>query len=352
MSAPLCGSKDELGLTPGCLRCRTTCFEDAIGNKNWENAMDEEIVALDVNQTWELVPLPKGKKAIGCKWVYKVKHKADGTIERYKARLVAKGYAQTYGIDYEETFSPIAKMATVRTIIAVAIEKGWFMHQMNVKNAFLQGELQEEVYVEQPPGYEDGKHPNYVCRLCKALPMPRQKTARQWDKAPYEVDELSTNEKSHIPDEVLAQIPTHIFIAKFRDEEDDNIKTTIMPREIWTLHRRPEVASAVRAVHLEQFFRLPPWGTNYMRAHELMSSIQYDGKAMLTDSDGAKVEVLITKEINEALRFLPGAYDLIPKTKVIDNEKAFLKVKDSKFKYLDLIYNELELPLRLISQHL
>ncbi|MCO5613456.1 hypothetical protein L7F22_067732 [Adiantum nelumboides] len=183
--------------------------------------------------------------------------------------------------------------------------------------------------------------------------MPCQKTARQWNRAPYEADELSTNEKSHIPDEVLAQIPAHIFIAKFRDEEGDNIKTTIMPREIWTLHRRPEVASAVRAMHLEQFFRLPPWGTDYMRAHELMSSIQYDGKAMLTDSDGAKVEVLITKEIiNEALQFIPGAYDLIPKTKVIDNEKAFLKVKGSKFKYSDLIYSKLELPLKLISQHL
>ncbi|MCO5573938.1 hypothetical protein L7F22_027716 [Adiantum nelumboides] len=183
--------------------------------------------------------------------------------------------------------------------------------------------------------------------------MPRQKTTRQWYRAPYEADELSTNEKSHIPDEVLTQIPAHIFIAKFRDEEGDNIKTTIMPREIWTLHRRPEVASAVRAVHLEQFFRLPPWGTDYMRAHELMSSIQHDGKAMLTDSDGAKVEVLITKKIiNEALQFIQGAYDLIPKTKAIDNEKAFLKVKGSKFKYSYLIYSELELPLKLISQHL
>ncbi|MCO5604734.1 hypothetical protein L7F22_058904 [Adiantum nelumboides] len=185
------------------------------------------------------------------------------------------------------------------------------------------------------------------------LRMPRQKIARKWDRVPYEADELSTNEKSHIPNEVLAQIPAHIFIAKFRDEEGDNIKTTIMPREIWTLHRRSEVASAVRAMHLEQCFRLPPWGTDYMRAHELMSSIQYDGKAMLIDIDGAKVEVLITKEIiNEALQFIPGAYDLILKTKAINNEKAFLKVKGSKFKYSDLIYSELELPLRLISQHL
>ncbi|MCO5590361.1 hypothetical protein L7F22_044331 [Adiantum nelumboides] len=171
--------------------------------------------------------------------------------------------------------------------------------------------------------------------------MDKDALARQWDKFPYEVDELSTNEKSHISDEVLAQIPAHIFIAKFRDDEGDNIKTTIMPREIWTLHRRLEVASAVRAVHLEQFFKLPPWGTYYMRAHELMSSIQYDGKVMLTDGDGSKMEVLITKEIiNEALQFQPETYDLIPKTKAIDNEKAFLKVKGSKFKYSDLIYNK------------
>jgi hypothetical protein len=94
------------------------CFEDVIGHALWDKAMNEEMVALDVNRTWELVPLPEGKKVIGCKWVYKVKHNSDGSISRYKARLVAKGYAQTHGIDYEETFAPVAKMVTVRAVAA------------------------------------------------------------------------------------------------------------------------------------------------------------------------------------------------------------------------------------------
>ena len=95
---------------------------------------------------------------------------SDGSISRYKARLVAKGYAQTHGIDYEETFALVAKMATIRSVIAVAVAKGWFLHQMDVKNAFLHGDLQEEVYMDQPPGYyEHVGHPEYVCKLQKAL---------------------------------------------------------------------------------------------------------------------------------------------------------------------------------------
>ncbi|MCO5610368.1 hypothetical protein L7F22_064604 [Adiantum nelumboides] len=176
--------------------------------------------------------------------------------------------------------------------------------------------------------------------------------AKQWAKAPYEVDELSTHEKAHIFEDILAQIPAHIFIAKFKDAENDSIKMTIMLREIWTLHRKLKVVNAVRAIHLEQFFRLLPWGTDYMRAHELMSSIQYNGQALLTDKDGSKARVLITRDIiNEALHFHSRQYDLLAKTKYLDNEKAFIKAKGNKYKYSDMIYSELELPLRLISQH-
>jgi hypothetical protein len=131
--------------------------------------MDEEMATLDANAAWELVDLPKDKKAIGCKWVYKIKHNVDGFVNRYKARLVAKGYAQTYGIDYEETYSPVAKMITIRAIITMAATKGWSLHQMNINNVFLHGDLQEGVYMEQPPGYVDQTHPNLVCGLKKAL---------------------------------------------------------------------------------------------------------------------------------------------------------------------------------------
>jgi len=131
--------------------------------------MDEEMAALDANVTWELVALLEDKKAIGCKWVYKVKHNVDGSMSRYKTKFIAKGYAQTYGIDYEETYSLVAKMTTIRSIIAMVAAKGWSLHQMDVKNVFLHGDLQEEVYMEQPPGYVDQTHPNSMCRLKKVL---------------------------------------------------------------------------------------------------------------------------------------------------------------------------------------
>jgi len=103
--------------------------------------MDEKMAALDANAIWELIALPKDKKTIECKWVYKIKHNANGSVNRYKARLVAKGYAQTYGIDYEETYSLVAKMTTIRAIIAMAAAKGWSLHQMDVKNVFFHGDL-------------------------------------------------------------------------------------------------------------------------------------------------------------------------------------------------------------------
>lgn len=112
--------------------------------------MWDEIISIKKNKTWTLVELPMGCKAIGLKWVFKIKRNADGSISKYKARLVAKGYVQRYGVDFEEVFAPVARIKTVRVIIALAATNGWEIHHLDVKTAFLHGDLIEEVYVSQP----------------------------------------------------------------------------------------------------------------------------------------------------------------------------------------------------------
>ena len=112
--------------------------------------MNEEIKMIEKNHTWELVDKPQDKEVIGLKWVYKVKHNDDGSINKYKARLVAKGYAQQPGIDFNETYAPVVRMETIRTVLALAAQHQLPVFQLDVKSAFLNGELEEEVYVEQP----------------------------------------------------------------------------------------------------------------------------------------------------------------------------------------------------------
>lgn len=130
--------------------------------------MRHEIDALELNHTWDLVELPPGKVALGCKWVYRIKLKADGTLERHKSRLVVLGNNQIKGIDYEETFAPIAKMTTVRIFLDIAAKQDYEVHQMDVHNAFLHGDLDEEVYMKLSPGFRSDSDTR-VCRLRKSL---------------------------------------------------------------------------------------------------------------------------------------------------------------------------------------
>ncbi|CAL2255023.1 unnamed protein product [Prunus armeniaca] len=153
--------------------------EEALMDPNWKQAMNDEMQALQKNSTWELVPLPSGKRTVGCRWIYTIKLKTDGSIEWYKARLVAKGYTQRYGVDYQETFAPVAKINTVRILISLAANLDWPLHQFDVKNAFLHGDL-EEVYMDPPPGCNlSSKSKHYVCKLKKSLYGLKQ-SPRAW----------------------------------------------------------------------------------------------------------------------------------------------------------------------------
>ena len=147
--------------------------------ENWMATMRSEFDASVKNGTWSLCDLPSGKKAIGTKWVYKLKHKPDGSIDRYKARLVAKGYAQEKGIDFDETFTPTCCTTTIRSMCALAAHHGWNVHQLDIKIAFLNGDLHEEVYVTQPRGFVQKGEENKVCRLKKALYGLKQ-ASRSW----------------------------------------------------------------------------------------------------------------------------------------------------------------------------
>lgn len=140
--------------------------------------MKVELTVLELNQTWIVTDLPLGKKPVDCRYFYKIKYNSDGTIKRFKARLVAKGYTQEEGIDYSETFSPMAKLVTVRCLLSVAVVKRWRLYQFDVNNAFLHEDLVEEIYMKKPLGYDKGG-PRRVGKLLKSLYGLKQ-ASRQW----------------------------------------------------------------------------------------------------------------------------------------------------------------------------
>jgi len=150
--------------------------------KNWKEAADSEYKSLMENETWDLVELPSNKTANRCKWVFKVKRKSDGTVERFKGRLVAKGYAQKFGFDYRETFSPVVRFSSVRALIAFAVQNDMLIHQMDVITAFLNGDLDEDIYMQQPDGYVQSGSEHLVCKLKKSLYGLKQ-APRCWNLA-------------------------------------------------------------------------------------------------------------------------------------------------------------------------
>ena len=151
-------------------------FSDSL---EWKKAMEVEYNSLLKNETWKLVALPKGRTPVKYKWVYKIKYKTDGSIERYKARLVAKGYSQKAGIDYEETYAPVIKHDSVRAMFSIAAAYKMYMVQFDIGTTFLNGDLEEEIYMCQPEGFE--KEGGFVCKLQKSLYGLKQ-AARKWNE--------------------------------------------------------------------------------------------------------------------------------------------------------------------------
>jgi hypothetical protein len=156
-----------------------TCFEETIQRKEWVDAMIEEYQSIMKNEVWEIVPRPGNKDVVSYRWLFKIKHAADGSIEKYKARFVARGFSQKEGIDYEETFAPVARYTLIRTIIALAAKMKWKLYQMDVKTVFLNSVIEEEVYIEQPQGFEVEDKKSHVYRLKKAIYRLKQ-APRAW----------------------------------------------------------------------------------------------------------------------------------------------------------------------------
>lgn len=155
-------------------------FSEAKTKTVWVKACEEEIASIEKNHTWLLVDLPAGAKAIGLKWVFKLKRNPDGSVNNYKARLVANGYVQRHGVDYDEVFAPVARIETIRLIIALSASYGWEVRHLDVKTAFLHGVLKEEVNVKRPEGFEVKGSEEKVYKLSKALYGLKQ-APRAWN---------------------------------------------------------------------------------------------------------------------------------------------------------------------------
>ncbi|KAI0514079.1 hypothetical protein KFK09_010113 [Dendrobium nobile] len=204
-----------------CCLCLSdpTNFKDAYKHIHWRQAMAAEFYALQQQGTWSLVPCPSHSSTLGCKWTFRTKRHADGSIAKHKARLVALGNHQEHGLDYTETFSPVVKLSTIRILLTIALHNDWPVHQLDVANAFLHGELSEIVYMNQPKGFEDSTHPDHVCRLHKAIYGLKQ-APRQWYNTftSHLVSLGFSHSTSDLSLLILRQQKTKIFLLIYVDD--------------------------------------------------------------------------------------------------------------------------------------
>jgi hypothetical protein len=186
-------------------------FAEASGHPDWDTTMNEEYHSLMANNTWDLVPLPKGRKLVRCKWVYITKYASDGSVERHKARLVAKGFFQVEGINYNETFSPVAKMNSICRVLALAASHKWEVHQMDVKSAFLHGDLKEKIYMEQPLGYVQNDSILF-CHLKKYLYGLKQAPQAWYSKIDIFLIDIGFSRCHSDPNVYTKKVGSHLII--------------------------------------------------------------------------------------------------------------------------------------------
>jgi len=221
-------------------------MQDAIDSPfsdEWLQAAREEYDSLLKNETWDLVDLPEGEKTVGTKWVFKTKLDASGEVKRFKARLVAKGYSQKYGIDYHDTYAPVVSLKSLRLLLAFGVKHGYKIHQMDVITAFLNGTLEEDIYVNQPEGFEVKGTENKVCKLKKSLYGLKQ-SPRCWNQVLHEyllskefiqaISEeclyYSHHRSDNLPETIIAVYVDDLAILSLTDEIMDNIKEMFCER--------------------------------------------------------------------------------------------------------------------------
>jgi hypothetical protein len=229
-----------------------TCYTNAVKIPEWRQAMQTKFNALLQNQTWTLVPPQQAHNLVGCKWVFKVKRKADGSIERYKARLVAKGFHQQAGLDYGETFSPVVNPTTIRTVLSVAYSQGWDMHQIDIQNAFLHGFLDEEVFMSQPPGFSHPTLPHHVCKLHKSLYDLKQAPRAWFSRLSTKLCKLGfLSSKADSSLFILQNTSLTMFVLVY---VDDIIITASVPEAIPDLLQQLRTSFAVKDLGKLNFF--------------------------------------------------------------------------------------------------
>lgn len=296
-------------------------FKHAVKDDNWKQAMEQEMESIKENDTWELTKLPPGKKIIGLKWVYKLKKDAEGRIVRYKARLVAKGYAQEQGVDYDEVYAPVTRLETVRLLLALSAKKNWGVHHLDVKTAFLNGDIKEDVYVAQPEGFEKTGKEGFVYKLKKALYGLRQ-APRAWYaklssyleklgfvKCPYEPAVYVRKEHDEMlivavyVDDLLITGSSKTMINKFKAEMNQRFQMNDLGRLSYYLGIEVEQKDGCIVLKQSGYARKILEKVGMMECNP--TTYPMDPKVLITsDESGEAVDATMFKSMVGGLRYL------------------------------------------------